>query len=243
MKLVQISDCHLFAAPDQAGYANISPARSLSKVLQAVAAEKPDGVLVTGDISGDGSALSYQLFLSLMAYYCGDLNWRVIPGNHDNNSGFSGHLSNQWLKPGQPWQVGDTIVHGLDTRDQGTLGYVCEKQLMVIAGAIAAQADNVHVLALHHHPVPTQSWMDKHALRNTQALSDFVLANPIAMLLHGHIHADYAAQLNGCPVYGVPSTCWQWQLSKDFGVSDAPAGYRIITSDSAKLSTTIVRIA
>ncbi|NVK55223.1 MAG: metallophosphoesterase [Alteromonadaceae bacterium] len=243
MKLVQISDCHLFAAPDQAGYAGINPAKSLSEVLQAIAEEKPDGVLITGDISGDDSRLSYQLFLSLMSYYCGSLNWRVIPGNHDNNAGFSAYLANQWLKAGQPWQLGDTTIHGLDTRHQGTSGNVCEKQLMAIASAIRAQPDNKHVLALHHHPVPTQSWMDKHALFNTQALADFVLTNSVAMILHGHIHAEYAAQLNGCPVYGAPSTCWQWQSGADFGVSDLPAGYRLITNENTKFNTTIVRIA
>ena len=65
MRLLQLSDCHLFADHAQTGY-GVNPYQSLSRVLECAAGESPDYVIITGDVSGDNSEESYRHFLSLM---------------------------------------------------------------------------------------------------------------------------------------------------------------------------------
>ena len=219
MKLIQISDCHLFASPELSAYGDINPAQSLSAVLVAAVEQQPDGLLFTGDISGDDSVASYQLFTTLLNRWGGEIPWRVIPGNHDNNAYFDQALKANWLQADTPWVLKGKYIHGLDTRLEGTLGVIDDRQLASVTANIARAPDAGHLLAIHHHPVATGSWMDKHALQNTAALTRWLSKHPVTAVLHGHIHAETQAQLSDTPVLGVPSSCWQWQLSSKFGLA------------------------
>ena len=75
IRLCQISDCHLFADPSSVGYGDVNPYESLYRVLAQVAHSAPDGVIVTGDISGDDSEQSYAHFLALMTKHLGNIPW------------------------------------------------------------------------------------------------------------------------------------------------------------------------
>ena len=242
MKLIQISDCHLFATPETVGYGNVKPAASLARVLVAAASHQPDGILFTGDISGDDSALSYHLFMQLIADNAPDIPWRVIPGNHDLNPFFDKLLKARWLTPDAPWHHNNAVIHGIDTRFEGTLGMIRPAELDRVASEIAARTDAIHLLALHHHPVATESWMDKHALHNIPFLTQWLLENPLAAVLHGHIHADTRTELSNTPVLGVPSSSWQWQLTTDFGIAEVPAGYRLIECHNHSVTTQVYRV-
>ncbi|GGF84961.1 metallophosphoesterase family protein [Alteromonas lipolytica] len=244
MKLVQISDCHLFASAHTLGYGNINPALSLQSVLALALQQQPDGLLFTGDISGDDSAQSYQLFSDILTRCCPGVPWRVIPGNHDNNPYFDQALGANWLQAGQPWRLDGVMVHGLDTRYTGTQGIIVPHQLDAITKAIVSEPEINHVLAIHHHPVATNSWMDNHALHGVDALARWLTEQPVSLVLHGHIHADTQAELSATPILGVPSSSWQWQLSAEFGLAPSQAGLRLIESDeNHRLSSRIIRIA
>ena len=58
--VVQITDCHLPADPKRE-YRGINPRRNLKKLMQKVKAMKPDLLLASGDLSEDGSRVSYQV--------------------------------------------------------------------------------------------------------------------------------------------------------------------------------------
>ncbi len=86
MTLIQISDCHLLESPARSGYGDINPLQSLETVLETVVSLDVDGVLVTGDISGDDSEQSYQHFIQAINQHLPDIPVKVIAGNHDNNA-------------------------------------------------------------------------------------------------------------------------------------------------------------
>jgi len=228
MKLIQISDCHLFESPELSAYGDINPAQSLRTVLVAAVEQQPDGLLFTGDISGDDSRASYQLFLSLLNQWGGEIPWRVIPGNHDNNPFFEQTLRANWLKAEMPWILKGKYIHGLDTRLEGTLGMIAEKQLASVAANIARAPDAGHLLAIHHHPVATGSWMDNHALQNTAALARWLAKQPIKAVLHGHIHPKLRLSSAILRYLVCRLSCWQWQLSAEFGLASERPGFRVI---------------
>ena len=80
MRLIQITDSHLHADKRARSRAGI-PWQQFQRVLEAVAAERPDVVVFTGDVSQDETAASYaHAREALSALPC---PWFWIPGNHD----------------------------------------------------------------------------------------------------------------------------------------------------------------
>lgn len=253
IKIIQITDCHLFKDKEKTGYADIAPYHSLECVLKTIAVaeqktQHPDNtehtqtvLLVTGDISGDSSAESYQHFLSLMDKYVNPTNWHwyVIAGNHDNNAHFDKVLGGKQLVSGSPLTLGNWNVHGLDTRSltdkHGAKGEVKNKDVNALRVSLKQSLNSHHLLALHHHILPSHSWMDKHFLDNREAVeqlsSDF---SQIKAIIHGHIHFPLRQQIGSAntPSYGCPSTCWQWQMQAKFGVSDEAPGYQVVELSS-----------
>ncbi|MEW9798422.1 metallophosphoesterase family protein [Alteromonas sp. CYL-A6] len=229
MRLIQLSDCHLFSAPDKAGYNGIRPYHSLDRVLAQLAGEAPDAVLVTGDISGDDSAASYAHFLALMKRHLSCCDWRVLPGNHDHNP-HATQLAAYELRAGQPWQLDKWLIHGLDTRTPATAGWVNQTELTATSDAIASYPEHAHLLALHHHILPADSWMDSHPLSNAADVLAWLDAHPcVKTVIHGHVHYPLIRTQGDCQILGVPSTCWQFAMTPSFEVDSAPPGYRILT--------------
>jgi Icc protein len=229
MRLIQLSDCHLLADPNAKAYADIYPYQSLSAVLAYVQTLRPDAVIVSGDISGDDTPASYAHFIALMQRYLPQVDWRVIPGNHDGNPHFATHLTPYWLQAGDVWQLGQWCIHGLDTRATGTLGTIHSEQLKAISSNINTLAEMHHGVVLHHHPVALGSWMDKHSLDGVAILKQWLVDHPqLHFILHGHVHSEHADYLGNTPVLAVPSTCWQWSKSPDFGIADDAPGFRLL---------------
>ena len=255
--LIQISDCHLFKAKDKTGYAGIAPYHSLTRVLIAVrevladiADSKKQSVnqgttgqeqkivmLVTGDVSGDNSPESYQHFIALMKQHIEpeNIEWFVLAGNHDNNPHFESYLGSRHLQSTNPISFLNWQIHGMDTRsasdDYTAAGEVKESDAIALKHSLSASPHTNHLIALHHHILRSKSWMDKHFLANAKRLELLINEYPqIKALVHGHIHFPLRQKIgaNNTPSYGSPSTCWQWQMRAEFGVSEDAPGYQVI---------------
>jgi len=237
-RLLHISDCHLFADRSRAGYAGITPYTSLQQVFaQSFSASSPDidAVLVTGDISGDDSVLSYQHFETLVTQYV-DKPLFVIGGNHDNNPHFDRQLASYLLHAGKSMELGCWHIHALDTRFKGTRGKIDECQLARIQQDIEKTKvikDRFHLLAMHHHLLPSNSWMDNHDVINPDVLLAWLTTDSgVKGIIHGHVHAPLRRKVpgdNAIEVIGVPASCWQWEMTEDFAVSNLEPGYQIVS--------------
>ncbi|WP_158965838.1 metallophosphoesterase [Paraglaciecola sp. L3A3] len=246
MKIIQISDCHLFADVNKLGYNDINPYQSLSNVLASVGACQPDLILFTGDISGDASSASYQHFERLLKQTKLTCAWSLIPGNHDNPKAlvelFSAehlwHNSPQVLTNSQ-WQI-----HLLNSHHQGTLGYVEGDELDSLEQQLTNHPDKYHLLAVHHHPLPCHSWMDKHEwLNRTDFIELLEKHASVKAVVYGHIHADIETERQGIKYLACPSTCWQWSCEKTFGVSDLAPGFRVINlAENGQITTSVQRL-
>lgn len=237
-KIVQLSDCHLFEDSAKSGYQGINPYKTLECIVDTILQdpELDAGflVLVTGDISGDDSKQSYQHFYSLIEPLLVRNALRVIPGNHDNNPHYFDMLGRWHLRADMPIEIGDWVIHGLDTRTakpKSAKGEVKMEELHAIAQSIAIRPAKYNLVALHHHPIVSDSWMDKHELMGSETLLAWLAQQSgIAGLLHGHIHHPLRHILNnGVMIAGAPSTAWQWAMTQEFGVTNESAGYQVIT--------------
>ena len=246
MKVVQISDCHLFADINKNGYNNINPALSLQSVLVEVKSQQPDLLLVTGDISGDGSKQSYQHFCKLISDSTINCKINVIPGNHDNQSYLKATLPADYLWVTNPHLVVSNRwrIHLLDTQFQTTLGKLSANQINALSDYVEQHNNDYHLIATHHHPVDCGGWMDKHQWLNRQTFNDVVSSQPsIKGVVYGHIHVALSQQRGHCLDMACPATCWQYSTESSFSTTDLMPGFRVINLDkNGQIDTTIHRL-
>lgn len=246
MKIIQISDCHLFADTSKTGYNNINPFRSLERILAEVKAQQPDVFVVTGDISGDASGQSYQHFFHLIQDTQIGCQIRIIPGNHDNQKQLTKHVEAEYLWLDHPQLVlpNRWHIHFLDTQYQHTLGKISEDNLEALDEYVKQHPNDYHLLAAHHHPIPCGGWMDKHEWTNRQEFNVVVAKyQSIKGVIYGHIHTAIEQQIGQCLYMACPSTCWQFANQKSFATTDLKPGFRVINLlENGQISTSIYRL-
>ncbi|HET7121709.1 MAG TPA: phosphodiesterase [Solirubrobacterales bacterium] len=212
--LVQLSDLHLGAAWEEVE-PGVEPLSRLEMALDAILAlpNGVDAVLVSGDVSDDGSAESYELARRTLERL--GVPVHVLPGNHDDRRrmrevfglpGSGEEPINYTVDVGELRLVLlDSIVPG---QDPGALG---PERMRWLDAALAEDSTSPTILALHQAPLPTGNahwdginWEDSGMAR--QELSAVVERHPqLRAIVAGHLHRIAAATLAGCPVLSVPS--------------------------------------
>lgn len=254
MKVVQISDCHLFADTSKAGYRQINPYQSLSRVLKKITELRPDLVIASGDISSDSTLDSYQHFSSLWQVSELACKLIVMPGNHDEVGVMQAHFAPHQLSLGgvicktDVWQIhclnSKLAQSATEDSTQDTRGQVSKSDLLQLEAAISSAPNLRHLITVHHHPIDCGGWMDVHEWINRQDFVDLVTATPqIKGVIYGHIHHASERQQGECLFMSCPSTCWQWAKQANFAASGESPGFRLIElKTNGQLSSQIIRV-
>ena len=243
--LVQITDSHLFAGPEQV-LLGLPTSASLKAVVEQVCYEQPvvDLILATGDITQDASVAAYQQFVEQVAVIGAPMRW--LPGNHDDA------LVQQAASEMQGCSEPVTDLPGwriilLNSAVSGAVhGYLEAAQLELLEQALQ-QAGSRHVLVcLHHHPVSVGSaWLDKIGLDNADALFAVIDRYPaVKGILWGHIHQEFDQRRNGVRLLATPSTCIQFACdSQDFALDSQLPGYRWLRlHENGEIETGVSRL-
>ena len=242
MRLVQITDCHLHADPAARSRAGF-PLRQLEAVVEAAGRERPDLVVVTGDISQDETDASYRLAdQTLSRLGC---PWFWLAGNHDEPALMAAvrEIHDEIDLDGWRLLVLDTRVSG---QPHGELG---PERLTALAGRLEAD-ERPTLLAMHHPPLAIGStWLDEIGLTDRDAFWQTLAAYPqVKAILCGHIHQAFAShprQVQGeVVVYGCPSTTDQFLPgSAAFAIDEASRpGYRVLDLGSDSWVTWVERV-
>jgi 3',5'-cyclic AMP phosphodiesterase CpdA len=226
--LVQLSDLHI--GGDENG---MDPVPRLEAVLEAVRSlpNRPDAVLVSGDLTDDGAAAGYRVAKELLTRL--EVPLHVIPGNHDDRarlreafdlSGVGDEPINYSVDVGELRLVAfDSIVPGQDPGDFPA------GQLAWLDAELAAEPEAPTLLAVHHPPLATgiSEWDTINLLAPQRlALAEVVDRHPqLQAIVGGHLHRVAASALAGRPVLAAPST--YWQVRPDFEEEDR---YRVVDS-------------
>ncbi|NJK59086.1 MAG: phosphodiesterase [Oscillatoriales cyanobacterium SM2_1_8] len=210
--LAQLTDLHLFDDPAQR-LRGVCTEETFERTLAAAVAQKPDALVLTGDLTQHGGAIAYgRLRAKLQATgipaYC-------LPGNHDDPATMAQHLQGEGVfLTGTDWGPWRLVL--LDSTVPGRVGgYLAPGALDLLGRSLAAA--RWAVVALHHPvwPVGTD-WMDVLALENA---ADFwqVCQSQVAtrLVLQGHAHQAFETTQTW-PTHTVtccvtPSTCVQFR--------------------------------
>ena len=188
-----------------------------------------DGIVVTGDVSDDGTAESYALFKSILKPL--DLPIFCIPGNHDARTPFRAAFDGAGYLPKAGklnWQhrLGALQVIGLDTLIEGQGGGELDQDSLQFLKTCLADLKQAPAVVMMHHP-PFKSgmaFMDSIGLQNgTEQLSEILAEYQGEILvLCGHIHRNISTRLAGHTVISAPSVCSSFLFNTHH---DAPIGF------------------
>ncbi len=242
--LVQISDTHLCADTDR-NLRGINTADCLNAVLDLATdhLNQARQIIVSGDISEDGSPESYRLIDDKLRGYHGVK--RYLPGNHDDPD------SLLQIQPNSPWPCIDKLgvwgLIGLNTYLQDrSAGYLDADQLEKLDTILTGSKHEALVVALHHPPIPVGSpWMDEISLLNQQDLRDLLRNHQrVKAVIFGHAHQVVDDIKDGIRWLCCPSTCVQFVPNSDAPRSDIRLpGYRWLKLfDDGTIETGVERI-
>jgi Icc protein len=244
LQLIQLTDTHLTA--DANGTLLGVPLRaSLQHVVDAAQQHDPDLVLVTGDLSQDGTPASYAALgdtLAPLAAPCYGL-----PGNHDIKPALDEALTQSPFRADRAFTRGGWRMVLLDSAvPEAVHGRLTASTLDALDADLRAHSDRPTLVALHHAPVPVGSaWLDPINLHAPDDFRQVVQAHPqVRLVLFGHVHQTIEATWDDTHLYGCPSTCFQFAPEADaFALDPVPPGYRHVTlHPDGTFETTLHRV-
>ncbi|GAB6043801.1 phosphodiesterase [Endothiovibrio diazotrophicus] len=242
MKVIQISDFHLYADP-QEHYRGIDAEGRLRAVLARVAAERPALVIASGDLTQDGLGGGYRRLREVLLEL--DCPVLCVPGNHDDPATMAQRLAGGPIHFMHPWRDGGWQVLPLDScvpREVG--GRLAESELARLDRWLEASPELNTLVVVHHPPVAVGSrWMDELGLENGAALIAALRGRRrVKGVLFGHVHQAFEGQAGGVPLFGVPATSVQFLPGADeFALDERPPGYRrLILGPGGSLETEVV---
>ena len=242
LTLLQLTDTHIAAAPG-IRLAGVDTRDSLTHVLSAATARgEADLMLLTGDLSDDGSESAYRALDQQLAGI--DIPQAWLPGNHDdiaNMQAVAGNRMVQAISAG-PWGI---VL--LNSQVPGAVGgSLADSELQRLAGFLEDDRYQHILVCVHHQPVPIGSrWLDEQRIANAGQLFELLDPCPrVRAVLWGHVHQECDLRRGGVRLLGTPSSCVQFAPGSDsFQVDRTEPGYRWLRlSGDGTLETRVERI-
>ncbi len=227
---VQITDTHLFASESQQ-LKGTATAKSLQAVLDGVqqVQPKPDLLLLTGDLSQDETAESYQRLYDMVAKLQIPAYW--IPGNHDCFPAMQPVLSKPPFYPQKSLQIGGWQFLLLPSQVRGWVGgHLSADTLAWLDRELQQCRDRPTLIALHHPPfLVNTNWVDGSTLENPEEFWQVIDKYPqVRLAIAGHIHQEFAAERQDVQYLATPSTCIQFTPFNDtFSIDSKQPGFRV----------------
>ena len=206
LRIIQISDCHVSADANTL-YRRQNADGNLKQVVHQATQWSPDLILLSGDVSEDGSEESYQRTSGLLAET--GVPVLALPGNHDDVEVMSRYF------PQGPWH-GPLVMEMehwqlvlLDSTEPGRIsGRFSASTLEQLQSGLRNSEKDHSLVALHHQPVSVGAlWIDRYMLEQPSEFLQVISRSPrVRCICWGHIHHDFQAQSNDVTLLGAPSS-------------------------------------
>jgi len=213
MRILHLTDTHLYGDPAARHYDRIDTAAALRGLLERLESLRGIDVVVhAGDASEDGSSGSYRLLHEILDPFAAALGAPlvVVMGNHDVSAVYGAEIA-----PGQRLTVrqdrvvelpGGGRVVVLDTSVPGAgYGHLEPEQLAWLGDVLEHPASGGTVLAMHHPPLVAATALlralDLDGLAELEAVLE---GSDVQMVLSGHYHHAMTGAIGGIPVHVAP---------------------------------------
>ncbi len=231
LRVVQITDTHLFADPRQA-LLGCPTGSTLVAVVAEVERYQPDVILLTGDLSQDETPASYEHLLACLRPLTCPIYW--TGGNHDHREALTQVLTAGGLRPEKSFAQGGWQFILLHSPVPGTVGGRLEEAELTWLREMLHRSTQPTLLALHHPLFPVGSpWLDGSSLANPERLWQICDAHPqVKLVLCGHVHQERQWHRQGVTYFSCPSTCIQFvPQAQEFTLDTSYPGFRWLELD------------
>ncbi|WP_144763151.1 metallophosphoesterase [Curtobacterium sp. 9128] len=262
LRILHLSDTHL-TGDGALHQGTVDTTAALDALLERLDVVEGVGlVVVSGDVSEDGSPESYAVLLERVGGWAARHGAALVtvPGNHDLREGFrqvlaNGHVLGDGGRPlmhtmehhpptvpvwGQSLVAGRRVVT-IDTSVPGSgHGEVSEDSLGRLRAALADDSGAPHgsVVVLHHPPLPAPTALHEALrLQNPAALAEVLRGSDVRVVLAGHYHHHFVGSIGGVPVLVAPGVANDTDVIGAYGEESAYIGTGALVVDLAEDGT------
>jgi 3',5'-cyclic AMP phosphodiesterase CpdA len=220
--LAQLSDLHL-SDEDPA------PTRALREAVSALLSltERPDGVVLTGDLSDHGRPTEYALLRTELARL--PMPVHPLPGNHDDVDALLAAFP-EVKAANYAVTVGGVRLLCCDSTVPGQSGGELSDPGWLDA-ALAEEPETPAVVAMHHPPYAMGvDWIDRMGHVHPERLASVIDRHPqVVRVIAGHVHAGSVRGFAGTVATTCPSVYRQLHIDPGGppALSEATAGYAL----------------
>ncbi|MGO4765714.1 phosphodiesterase [Cupriavidus sp. 2KB_3] len=224
--VAQLSDLHIKAG-GKLSYRRVDTAGALHLAIDTLLAapQRPDTVIITGDLVDFGSEDEYRFLRDILQRL--PMPVRLLPGNHDHRTTL------RKVFPDHDYLFdhgdGEAPVHyamaagplrlvGFDCTVPGKPGGRVEPEgLAWLDATLAAAPAQPTLLMLHHPPFVTGiGHMDQQGLDNAAALEAVIARHPqVERVVCGHLHRQITRRFGGTIAMTAPGPAHQVALDLD----------------------------
>jgi len=189
-----------------------------------------DAIVISGDLSDDGSLWSYDYLdsafskLGVPTYCC--------MGNHDSYDNFPRmkyiKLTNRFFLGGWKFLILNSVIK--DESEPGrnkSRGFLDEETINSLSNEL--KEDIPTAIFLHHPPIEPGGWLNRKILDNRDVFNNLIKGTNVKMVAFGHIHYATSSIMDGIIYTSAPGI--GFGFDKDlpkFQIADGTEGFNII---------------
>lgn len=187
--ILQLSDTHFLENADNKLF-NLNTHQTFVSVIDKIkqSSIKPDYILLTGDLSHDGSQASYQR----LANFIDALKTPVfyLPGNHDVQPNIHDYLSSQFIQNKSLIEIGNWRILLLDSTVPDTnFGYLSLAQLERLEKTLSTTTNHPVLIAMHHHLLFDDRFKNTYEVINSDEFFKILdKFKHVKAVIYGHVH-------------------------------------------------------
>lgn len=196
MKIIHMSDLHL-SADGALVWEEDCRRKFLTAIKQIKMMRDVDAIIVSGDISNDGSLNSYyfadRVFseLSIPTYWC--------VGNHDNLSVMFTtfkpkfcHLSDQALLGGWRFYFVNSVARDNDDPNSNRSKGIVTMNVRNELDGLLSKNPEPSIVVLHHPSLEIGGWQDNKILKDRETFREMLYCHKnVKLVLSGHVHTFF----------------------------------------------------
>ena len=207
LRIIQFSDTHF--SKETISSDKLNPQKSVEELIKLANINTPDPqiILVTGDLSHDGSPESYRRLANTLSKLQTPIYW--LPGNHDNLVNIKDHFKGNRIFDNnviihQHWQI--VLLNSVVSGEHA--GFLKDEELDHLESCLSANPFHHTMVALHHHPIPmNREEIDLMALRNSEDLLRIIDHHEqVKIVTFGHVHENFYTKHNNVLYLGAPAS-------------------------------------
>lgn len=224
MKLIHISDIHLTENGREIW--GVNTLNQFCKAIQQIKElDGIDSIIVSGDLSDDGSRWTYEFLdqafaeIGIPTYCCF--------GNHDNLEDFYHGYKPIFVENRDIFELCGWNFIMVNSAIAGmSRGFFNSKlltnQLSKCSGPVA--------IILHHPPIEQEGWLNRKLLENRDEFNDIIQhVGNVRLVLYGHTHYHTIKTISGIVYSSAPSTGFAFNPNlPKFEIAHGEEGYDII---------------